>query len=188
MIGLEISGRSYDPLTYEISSNPVQGRIIDIGKASIKIWINGSSTPSYFSVDVAYCSPFINGSYSTESVIRIPVYLFTSIQSAPVDTSKYSYVYGKKNNFLDFTESREYYEGVVIFRSVCPVILYESSNKIYSEGNFLICYPIISSPEDYDENNLIFIEELKCIFLDPTYGQTTSNSLTESNTINREES
>ena len=87
MIGLTVSGRTYDPETYEISRDPVIGRVIDRGTASMRFWPNGSGDPLTIPIDFLFCSLW-NGSFFDENeVVRIPFYLLTSITSATIDNS-----------------------------------------------------------------------------------------------------
>jgi hypothetical protein len=183
MIGLEITGRTYNPITYEISNEIKQAKIIDVGLSSIKIWPNGTGNPSILTVDVAYCSPFDGVEYTTNSTIIIPIYLLTSVISAEVDTTKYSLVSGKNTKMYtqsgeDFTEDDIISTGGLVVRSVCPLGFFDSSGVTYSQGNFLICYPLID-PSTFDENSLIFIQEIKSDLISPTYdgGESEETSI-----------
>jgi hypothetical protein len=171
MIGLEITGRRYNPDTYEVSRDPVEAKIIDTGRSSIKIWVNGSLYPSVFTVDTCICSTFNNstGEYDSNNISIIPFYLVTTIISGTVDTSKYSLVSGKNTKFYtgigeDFTTTDEMFTGGLIIKGLCPVVFFEETGSIggrlYTSGDYLLCYPSIV-PGEFDETRIIFIEEIK---------------------------
>ena len=179
MYGLSVKGKTYNPITYEISIEPVTGKVIDIGTSIVRFWPNGSGSQITISVDVLICSPsFDDGaSYSDSETIIIPFYLLTRVSGASIDSSLSSYVKGPQTNFItdnrsDFTESGILIGGL-IRKCKCPVIFWENSfnPRVIGFSDFLLCYPTSSSilPYTFDNNSLLFIEEVKSTFIYPTY-------------------
>ena len=178
MIGLVVTGRSYNPETYEISINPVQAKVIDSGISAIRIWPNGSNSPVTVEVDTLFCSPWNGVTYSTDEVVRIPYYLLETIVGASVDTTSFESVTGNPTIFNsgnrgDFVQDITPATGGFITRAKCPVIFFETVQYSREDafGDFLICYPVSSQgpPTTYDTSSLLFFEEVKVEFVNPTY-------------------
>ena len=178
MIGLVVTGRSYNPETYEISINPIQAKVIDSGISAIRIWPNGSNSPVTVEVDTLFCSPWNGVTYSTDEVVRIPYYLLETIVGASVDTTSFENVTGKPTIFNsgnrgDFIQDITPATGGFITRAKCPVIFFETVQYSREDafGDFLICYPVQSQrdPITYDTSSLLFFEEVKSEFINPTY-------------------
>lgn len=89
MIGLVVTGRTYNPSNYEISLNPIDAKVIDVGTASVRFWPNKTQSPLTIPIDVLFCAPKdpATGIFSTSEVVRIPFYLLTHIAGASIDTS-----------------------------------------------------------------------------------------------------
>ena len=179
MIGLVVTGRSYNPETYEISINPIQAKVIDSGISAIRIWPNGSNSSVTVEVDTLFCSPWNGVSYSTDEVVRIPYYLLETIVGASVDTTSFESVTGNPTIFNsgnrgDFIQDITPATGGFITRAKCPVIFFETVQYSREDafGDFLICYPALLSREGfttYDTSSLLFFEEVKAEFVNPTY-------------------
>ena len=159
MIGLVVTGRSYNPETYEISINPILAKVIDSGISAIRIWPNGSNSPVTVEVDILFCSPWNGVSYSTDEVVRIPYYLLETIVGASVDTTSFESVTGNPTIFNsgnrgDFIQDITPATGGFITRAKCPVIFFETVQYSREDafGDFLICYPGSSQgpPTTYD--------------------------------------
>ena len=94
MIGLSVTGRSYNFSTKEVSNVESTGKVIFIENKEVKIWINGSSSPLICSVDVLTCKNDEDG-----KIIEIPIFLLCKINEiASVDRN--FTVEGKKMNFI----------------------------------------------------------------------------------------
>ncbi len=190
MIGLVVSGRTYDPNTYEISLDPITAKVIDYGTASVRFWPNKTQDQLTIPVDVLFCAPWNGTSYSTTEVVRIPFFLLTSISGATVDTSISELVTGNPVNFYtsdqsDFTENPTASGGLII-RTKCPVIFWENSftPRVVGFSDYLVCYPANTSvtPTTFSTSSLYFFEEVKSTFVNPTFvgptggGGTTGGS------------
>ena len=183
MIGKVVTGRTYDPKTYEISLEQVTAKVIDVGMATCRFWPNGSPDPLTFPIDVLFCAPFDGLTFDTSRVVRIPFYLLTKIQGASVDVSLADLVVGPPTKFTtddseDFTEDYATTGGIVT-RAKCPVIFWENSfnPRVVGFSDYLVCYPLVSQdPLIFDSDNLLFIEEVKAEFVNPTFVGPTGGS------------
>ena len=99
LIGKVVTGRTYDPETYEISLEQITAKVIDVGMATCRFWPNNSQEPLTFPVDVLFCAPSSGLSFDISQVVRIPFYLLTEIQGATVDISLADLVVGPPTKF-----------------------------------------------------------------------------------------
>ena len=177
MIGLVITGRTYNPETYEISIEPVLAKVIDTGISSLRFWTSYSREQFSASVDFLYCAKWDGTTFSSSDVVRIPACLLTSISGATVDTSVtglvngFPQVFSKENPFGD--PSLVENTGGIISKVKCPVIYFNDANRLDSllgVSDFLICYPTTSiSPLTFDESSLIYLDASKSNFISPTF-------------------
>jgi hypothetical protein len=183
LIGKVVIGRTYDPETYEISLRQVTARVIDVGMATCRFWANDSQNPVSFPIDVLFCAPFNGITFDTAQVVRMPFYLLTEIQGASVDISLADLVTGPPTKFTtdnleDFTEGQTATGGIVT-RAKCPVIFWENSfqPRVVGFSDYLVCYPLISqSPLDFDSSSLLFFQEIKAEFINPTFTGPTGGT------------
>lgn len=176
MIGKVVTGRTYDPETYEISLRQVTAKVIDVGMATCRFWPNDSQEPLTFPIDVLFCAPSDGLSFDATQVVRIPFYLLTEIQGASVDISLADLVVGPPTKFTtdnleDFTEDYTATGGIVA-RAKCPVIFWENSfhPRVVGFSDYLVCYPLVSQdPLIFDSTNLLFFQEVKAEFVNPTF-------------------
>ena len=182
MVGLVITGRTYNPETYEISLQPTVARVIDTGTATIRIWPNGISSSIITSVDFLICSPYNGESFSETEVVRIPFYLLNKINGAEVNTDTASLVKGKTTNFYtnngtDFSENIVSEMGGIITKAKCPKIIWNGNVPYSGFSDFYVCYPTLTSnPPEFNKDTLIFIEEISSNFISPTFVGGSSES------------
>jgi hypothetical protein len=176
LIGLTVSGRTYNPETYEISRDPVIGRVIDRGTAAMRFWPNGSGEPLTIPIDFLFCSLWNGVAFDDNEVVRIPFYLLTSITSATIDNSIAAGVIGPNVQFYTFDRS-DFTDGLnvtggIITKAKCPVIFWENNfnPRVVGFSDHLVCYQLVTlSPATYNTSVLYFIEEVRAEFINPTY-------------------
>ncbi|NBU98258.1 MAG: hypothetical protein EBS19_08625, partial [Spirochaetia bacterium] len=123
MIGLSVSGKSYNFSTKEISINDYYAEVIHIEKRNVCLWINGSHLSLECIVDVLTCK-----NYEDDQIIEIPVFLLTRIDKAPgIDTN--FFVEGNKTNFIGDQKNTDFLveenlitKGFIIGKYACPLI------------------------------------------------------------------
>lgn len=186
MQNLLVIGKTYNPNTYEISSNSILAKVIDIGTISIKIWPNKSKNSCIIPVDALFCFPSINNNtFSLNKNVIIPFFLLEKVYDSPIDMSIPYLINGYKTNFItnnnyDFTISKEIYTIGLIRKCKCPIIFWENNfnDRNCSYADYLMGYKATYNPQtnNYTYNiteNVIFIEESKALFtLDITLNNT----------------
>ena len=177
MIGLVITGRTYNPETYEISINPVQAKVIDTGISSLRFWTSYSREQFSVSVDFFYCAKWNGTSYSTTDIVRMPACLVTSVSGATVDTSLAELVQGKPNIFSsdNIFGDPELFDrsGGIIVKVKCPVIYFKDNDRtdsLIGVSDFLMCYPSLTlGSSSFNYTSLVFFDESKSSFISPTF-------------------
>lgn len=180
MVGLVVSGRTYNSENFEISLEPVVGKVIDCGTSVVRIWPNEFSKSVTISVDFLICALQVGNTFSNSEIVRIPYYLLTSILQANVDVSVTYLVNGPVTSFYtrtfsDFSTSLGTQYGGIIKKAKCPKIIWDDSVPYVGFSDFFVCYPAtnIDPPGAFDQTKLIFIEQNFASYISPTFTSTS---------------
>ncbi len=180
MVGLTISGRTYNPETYEISLNAVQGLVITSGSTPFRFWSSNNNEWITIPVTFYYCAEIVNSIPDENSVVSIPAFLIESITDGQIDTTIAPYVTGFSYSFspdLPYAiKDPETVNAGIISRASLPVPYFKDGDRTdFSFSDFFVCYNLSSvSPVTPDTSIIRFIDASKC-----TYGANTSGGTSE---------
>jgi hypothetical protein len=183
LVGLIIKGKSYDPYTYEISLNEVEGKVISKGISTFRFWNSNNNEWISLPVGFYYCSLFDGTEYNENIVVAIPAFLISSITDAEIDDSISDYVSGYPFYFSSelpyaIEDNINNCNAAVIEKSVLPVPYFKDSDKTqFSTSDFFICYEVSSiSPLSINQSSIKFIDPIKCTYVNPSYGASKESN------------
>jgi hypothetical protein len=189
LVGLTITGKSYNPDTYEISLDDVEGKVISSGLSSFRFWSPNNNDWVSLQVGFYYCS-FWNGTgFDSSNVIAIPGFLISTIRNGVEDTSISSYITGY--TFI-FSSELPYAikdvaisNAVIVTKTVFPIAYFKDAAKSqFDTSDFFICYSLSSTnPITINKNSVKFMDPIRCTYIDPTYTVPSVNSTASSTSV-----
>lgn len=180
MIGLTITGKSYNSENFEISLSNITGKVINKGISNFRFWVNNNYGWINIPVDFYYCAPLVNNVFDYSNPVSIPSFLLSSVSQAIIDNSLFSYVTGNTYSFSESfpygTKDNTIKNCVLISKASCPVAYFtETGNPSFSSSEFYICYDLLSTTTlQFDNTTLSFIDPSKCSYTESFLNNRTS--------------